>query len=87
MKTTKLLLVSAVIYSIIITIIAFEYASRVGAYNDILEYIEYVPNSDKENELLEKANFFETEYGQIIFNDITIESEWGQDYLIRRGEE
>ena len=84
---TKLLLISSIIYGTIITIVAFEYATRVGAYNDLLRVIEYVPNSDKENELLEKANFFETEYGQIIFNDITIESDWGQDYLIRRGEE
>ena len=85
MKTTKLLLVSAVIYSIIITIIAFEYASRVGAYNDILEYIGYVPSSEEEYNLLDKAEFFNTEYGINIFNDTVGETDWGVDYLNRKG--
>lgn len=85
MKTTKLLLVSAVIYSIIITIIAFEYASRVGAYNTLLETIEYVPSSVKEYNLLDKAEFFNTEYGNSIFNDTVGETDWGIDYLNRKG--
>ena len=85
MKTTKLLLISAVIYSIIITLIAFEYAARVGAYNDILEYIEYVPSSEEEYNLLDKAEFFDTEYGNSIFNDTVGETDWGVDYLNRKG--
>lgn len=85
MKTTKLLLVSAVIYSIIITLITFEYASRVGAYNTLLKSIEYVPNSEEEYNLLDKAEFFNTEYGNSIFNDTVGETDWGVDYLNRKG--
>lgn len=81
MKITKLLLVSAVIYSTIMTLIAFEYAGRVGAYNTLLKSIGYVPNSEEEYNLLEKANFFETEYGSLIFGDTVGETDWGVDYL------
>ena len=85
MKTTKLLLVSAVIYSTIITLAAFEYAGRVGAYSDLLRVIEYVPSSEEEYNLLDKAEFFNTEYGNSIFNDTVGETDWGVDYLNRKG--